>query len=68
MVRDQAVEGQSTVLEKQLIEVEKAIKQHIASGKSVADRVENICMVKGLATLSVATVLAETGGFELFTN
>ena len=55
-------------LEKQIIAVEKAIKQHIASDTGVADRVKNISMIKGLATLSVATVLGETGGFELFTN
>lgn len=55
-------------MEKQLVEVEKAIRRHLSSDKNVAQKVENICKVKGLATLSVATILAETDGFELFTN
>lgn len=55
-------------LEKQLGQTEKAIGDHIASDSEVKERIDGICLIKGLSTLSVATVLAETDGFELFTS
>jgi transposase len=46
----------------------KSIKTHIRSNKEMATKVENICTVKGLSDLTVATIVAETNGFELFDN
>jgi transposase len=56
------------LFEKQLKELDKLILTHIKSNKEVAERVKNICTMKGLGVLSVATVLAETNGFNLFKN
>jgi transposase len=56
------------LFEKQLKELDKIILTHIKSNKEVAERVKNICTMKGLGVLSVATVLAETNGFNLFKN
>lgn len=55
-------------LEKQITEVLMQIDTHIASDKDVAQRIDRICAIKGLSILSVSTVVAETGGFELFSN
>src|SRR5690606_16125345 len=44
------------------------IQNHINSNPEVQQKVMNICKIKGIANLSLATVLAETNGFELFEN
>ena len=54
--------------EKQKQEVELAIANHIKKDAEVLRKINNICKIKGLAVLSVATVLAESGGFLLFKN
>ena len=56
------------LFETQIKELDKAMLQHIKSNQDVAQRVTNICTMKGLGVLSVATVLAETNGFNLFKN
>jgi transposase len=53
---------------KQLIELDKKIQNHINSNPEVQQKVMNICKIKGIANLSLATILAETNGFELFEN
>lgn len=55
-------------LDKQITQADKAIKAHVVSDRSVSKKMDGICLIKGLSTLSVATVIAETGGFELFSN
>ena len=56
------------LLTKQLKEVEKEIEQTIKADELLNDKVANICKVKGLGLISVATVIAETNGFVLFTS
>lgn len=56
------------VFDKELTKIKRLIEQHVDSNAEVKKRIENICSVKGLALLSVATVVAETNGFELFGN
>lgn len=56
------------LLDKQLKELEKLMKNLIESDEVVKQKVTNICKIKGIGLLSVATVLAETNGFELFKN
>lgn len=56
------------LIEKQLEEICTAIEKHINSNDVVKHKVENICKIKGLGLLSVATVIAETNGFVLFKN
>lgn len=54
------------LFDKQLNELEKRIQEHINSNSEVKQKAINICKIKGIATLSLATILAETNGFELF--
>jgi transposase len=54
------------LFDKQLKELEKRIQEHINSNSEVKQKAINICKIKGIATLSLATILAETNGFELF--
>ena len=56
------------LFEKQLNELGKKIETHISSNPEIQQKTINICKMKGIATLSLATVLAETNGFELFEN
>jgi transposase len=56
------------VFDKELVRIKRLIEDHVNSNSEVKQRIENICSVKGLGLLSVATVIAETNGFELFEN
>lgn len=51
------------LFDKQLNELDKKIQNHINSNPEVQQKVMNICKIKGIANLSLATVLAETNGF-----
>jgi transposase len=55
-------------LDVQINDTESAIISHIRSDRQVAEKVEGITAIKGVGTLTVAIVLAETNGFELFKN
>jgi transposase len=55
-------------LDRQIIAIGDAIKAHIASDAEVNGKVEKICKIKGISTLTVAVILAETNGFALFKN
>jgi transposase len=56
------------LFDKQIKELEKMIKKHLESDQIVKQKVDNICQIKGIGTLTIATILAETNGFELFKN
>ena len=56
------------LLKKQLKENERAIKLQLKADNNVFSKVKKICKIKGLDVLTIATVLAETNGFELFKN
>lgn len=56
------------LLNSQLKEIDKKIKQHIKSDPLVYKKCKNILFMKGIGILTLATLLAETNGFELFTN
>jgi transposase len=57
-----------SILEKQLIELDKLIKDHIKSNEEIQTKANNICKIKGVGILTFATIIAETNGFELFEN
>lgn len=57
-----------SILEKQLIELDKLIKDHIKSNEDIQLKANNICKIKGVGILTFATLIAETNGFELFEN
>src|SRR5881227_1000354 len=54
--------------DEQLHALAAAIDQHIADKEEVKHRVDNICKIKGVGTLTVAVLLAGTNGFVLFEN
>lgn len=54
------------LMDKQLEQTVTQIKKHINDNAEVKRKVENICTIKGVGLLSVATVIAETNGFTLF--
>lgn len=56
------------LFDKQVKELEKVINNHIKSDAKIAERVANILEIKGIGILTLATILAETNGFELFNN
>jgi len=62
------LEKNITIFEKQLKDIKKLIEKHLASDENIKRKVSQICKIKGLDTLSIATVLAETNGFELIKN
>lgn len=66
-VKDQLKQTIS-LFETQIKEINKAIEGQIKSDEKVAEKVKNILSIKGLGILTIATVLAETNGFELFNN
>lgn len=53
-------------INKQLEITQKAIEDLIEQNEEVARKIKKIATIKGLATLSIATVIAETNGFVLF--
>jgi len=55
-------------LKVEIKKAEQAIKEHIQTDEELYTKITGICKLKGLAILSVSTVLAETFGFELFEN
>jgi transposase len=56
------------VYDQQLTALEQAISQLIDEDAILKPRVERLMAIKGLALLSVAVLVAETNGFEGFTN
>jgi len=56
------------VYDTQIEAIETAIKDLIETDPVLKPRVERLVAVKGLALLSVAVLVAETNGFEGFTN
>jgi transposase len=56
------------LLNSQLKEIDENIKKHIKADSVVYNKCKNILAMKGLGILTLATLLAETNGFELFKN
>jgi len=56
------------LVKKQIAQVEKQIKVTIQADALIKEKVEKICKVKGLGLVTVATIIAETNGFVLFTS
>lgn len=56
------------LIEKQIVEMESIIAKVIKSDPVLKQHQENICAIKGIATLSFAVIAAETSGFILFDN
>lgn len=53
-------------LDIQIQENTEAITTHVNSNEPIAKKIENITAIKGVGILTVAVILGETNGFELF--
>lgn len=51
---------------KQITQVEKEIEKTVQADEVLHPKITNICKVKGLGIVTVATIIAETNGFVLF--
>lgn len=67
MVMKQLSELIATI-ESQLEIIEDAIEKHVASDIEVAEKIKRIAKIKGIGVLTVATLIAETNGFALFSS
>lgn len=56
------------LIQRQLKQVEAEIKQQVQQDPDLKERIDKVCQVKGLGLVTVASVVAETGAFELFTS
>ena len=56
------------LLQKQIISIDKEIKEVIESSEQLSSKINRITRVKGLSLLTVATVVAETNGFSSIRN
>jgi transposase len=56
------------VLEKELDNIEKLIKQTIDEDTVLKSKYEKISIIKGVGLMTFAVVVAETNGFELFSS
>ena len=56
------------LIEKQIGQVEKQILQTVKQDLLLKERIDKICLLKGLGLITVATIIAETNGFALFTS
>jgi len=54
--------------EKQLLGAKQKIEELVKSDKKIWERMEKILPIQGLGVYSLATIIAETNGFELFHN
>ena len=55
-------------LEKQIADMDDNIGDTIARDPELQERVDKACLIKGVKTATVAVIVAETGGFELFSS
>lgn len=65
---ERMLEQQISFFEKQREVMEKKMEEIIKEDPEFERKIRNIVAIKGLGTLSTATVVAETNGFELFEN
>jgi len=60
--------AQLRLLERQIKKMEIEIEELIGEDEILEEKVANICEIKGLGVNTVATIIAETDGFVLFTS
>jgi len=57
-----------TTIEKELLEIADEIDKQLYSNPEIAKKVQLITDIKGIGNITVATILAETNGFALFSS
>ena len=72
MFRDYAIEKMTkaniALLEKQKLKLEKAVQVTVDADAILKERFGKICKIKGMGTMSLAVIIAETDGFALIEN
>lgn len=56
------------MLSKHIRDIERELRMLFASDESLQAKADNICQIKGISLLTLATVLGETNGFNLIRN
>jgi len=56
------------VFDKELVKTKQLIDDQIESNAAVKERMDKICSIKGVGSLTAATVVAEANGFDLINN
>lgn len=67
-VVDKALKKMIKDIEKQAKELKLKIEVMVKANQELKQKVENINAIKGLGILTIAVIIAETNGFELFNN
>lgn len=62
------LKAQIRLLDRQIKKTEIEIEAIVDNDEMLEERIEKICKIKGLGLMTVATVVAETGGFVLFNS
>jgi len=72
MFRDKVIEKmynkQLTLLQKNKKDLQKRVELIVDSDKSLKQKFQNICKIKGLGLQNLAVIVAETNGFAAFEN
>jgi len=72
MYRDLVIEKMTkaniALLEKQKLKLEKQIQSIVDADSALKERFEKVCKIKGLGTMTLAVIIAETDGFALIQN
>lgn len=56
------------MIDKQIKQTEKMIKEAVKKDENMYRKIDNITQIKGVGLVTVATVIAETGGFHMIKN
>jgi transposase len=56
------------IISRQIVTVEKEIKQVIDTNEELKVKINHVCTIKGVALITAATVIGETNGFHLVRN
>ncbi len=64
----EVLERLADVFDTELAKTKQLIDDHIGTNAEVKEKVNKVCKIKGIGTLTVATVVAEANGFDLMEN
>ena len=62
------LESRLSFIKEQIQEIEQEIQSIVKNDQDLAQRVANVCTIKGVGLLSAIVIIAETNGFALFNN
>ncbi|MBK8923005.1 MAG: IS110 family transposase [Saprospirales bacterium] len=55
-------------LQKQIQDIDRQIEQTLVQGPDLKAKIDKVCTLKGVSTLTAVTIISETNGFELIEN